>query len=446
MAASVVLGVFAAALLVCALAGVPTALPLLAGFVLFFGYGVACGHAWRAMAAAAWSGVRTAGKILVTFLLIGILTAMWRAGGTVSYIVDATSGMCSGPVVLLATFLLCSLMSFLTGTSFGTAATMGTICAFVASEAGVPAVLTGGAVLSGAYFGDRCSPVSTSALLVATLTRTTVSGNIPAMLRTSLVPFVLSCAVFLAMGAFAGGSALADGTPAVCAPGIASGFNLTPWMLLPAVLVLGLSLLRLDVWLVLAAGSISAAVVACVVQGVDPADMALACVMGYAPAPGQSALLAGGGIVSMLGVAAIVLISSTYAGMFEQTRMLDGVTRLVEGASSRFGSFAAACLASGACALVCCNQSLTIMLAHQLCRGCEPDAKRLAIQLEDTAVILAALVPWSIAAAVPLAAVGAPSSGVAAACFLYLVPLWNLLASVRADRKSRKDRISSSPR
>lgn len=144
MAASVVLGVFAAALLVCALAGVPTALPLLAGFVLFFGYGVACGHAWRAMAAAAWSGVRTAGKILITFLLIGILTAMWRAGGTVSYIVDATSGMCSGPAVLLATFLLCSLMSFLTGTSFGTAATMGTICAFVASEAGVPAVLTGG--------------------------------------------------------------------------------------------------------------------------------------------------------------------------------------------------------------------------------------------------------------------------------------------------------------
>ena len=438
------LGVFAVALLVCALVGVPTVLPLFGGFVLFFGYGIVRGHTWRAMAGAAWSGVRTAGKILVTFVLIGVLTATWRAGGAISYIVDSTSGICSGPVILLATFLLCSLMSFLTGTSFGTAATMGTICAFVATEAGVPVVLTGGAVLSGAYFGDRCSPVSTSALLVATLTHTTVSGNIPAMLRTSFVPFVLSCAVFLTMGALAGGPALTDDMPVVSAPGIASGFNLTPWMLLPAALVLGLSLLRLDVWLVLAAGSISAAVIACIIQGMTPADMALACVMGYTPMPDQTALLAGGGIASMLDVAAIVLISSTYAGMFEQTRMLDGIIRLVEGASSRFGSFAAACLASVACALVCCNQSLTIMLSHQLCRGCEPDAKRLAIQLEDTAVILAALVPWSIAAAVPLAAVGAPASGVAAACFLYLVPLWNLLVSVRANRKSRKGCVGPS--
>ncbi len=437
MTASVVLGVFAVALLVCSLAGVPTVLPLLGGFALFFGYAVASGHTWRAMVRAAASGVRTTGKILITFLLIGILTATWRAAGTISHIVDATSGLCSGPVILLATFLLCALMSFLTGTSFGTAVTMGTICSFVANEAGVPLVLTGGAVLSGSYFGDRCSPVSTSALLVATLTRTTVPGNIPAMLRTSLVPFVLSCAAFLAMGVATVGGGAPGVATSVAPVGIASGFSLTPWMLLPAALVLGLSLLRLDVWVVLGVGAASAAVIACTVQGMAPADVALACALGFAPAPGQSSLLAGGGVTSMLNVAAIVLVSSTYAGMFEQTRMLDGVTRLVEVISSRFGSFAAACLASTACALVCCNQSLTIMLAHQLCRGCEPDAKRLAIQLEDTAVILPALVPWSIAAAVPLAAVGAPSTGVFAACFLYLVPLWNLLVEVVRSSRAR---------
>lgn len=190
MISSAVLGAFAIALLACSLVGVPTVLPLFGGFALFFGYGVATGHGWRAMARAAASGVHATGKILITFLLIGVLTATWRAAGTIPYIVDATSGACSGPIILLATFLLCSLMSFLTGTSFGTAVTMGTICAFVASEAGVPVVLTGGAVLSGSYFGDRCSPVSTSVLLVATLTHTTVSGNIPVMLRTSFVPFI----------------------------------------------------------------------------------------------------------------------------------------------------------------------------------------------------------------------------------------------------------------
>lgn len=430
--ATALLGVFVVTLLTCSLLGVPTVWPLLGGALLFFGYGAAQGHSWLAMARAALSSVHTVGKILVTFLLIGVLTAMWRASGTIVYIVDITSGMCSGPVILLATFLLCCLMSFLTGTSFGTAVTMGTICAFIATNAGAPILLTGGAVLSGSYFGDRCSPVSTSSLLVATLTGTSVPNNIPAMVRSSLMPFVLACVLFLGMGVLmdvgADASSVAglSGQKAVGSTQIATGFNLTPWELMPAILVLGLSLLRLDVWIVLAAGAVSAAVLACVCQGMDVPGVALACVAGFSPLPGQSSLMAGGGIVSMLAVAAIVLVSSTYAGIFEQTHMLDGVHDFVAKIAARFGSFAAVLLASTACAVVCCNQSLTIMLGHQLSRGCESDAGKFALQLEDTAVVVSALVPWSIACAVPLAAVGAPPASVFFAFYLWLVPAWNL--------------------
>lgn len=243
--ATALLGVFVVTLLTCSLLGVPTVWPLLGGALLFFGYGAAQGHSWLAMARAALSSVHTVGKILVTFLLIGVLTAMWRASGTIVYIVDITSGMCSGPVILLATFLLCCLMSFLTGTSFGTAVTMGTICAFIATNAGAPILLTGGAVLSGSYFGDRCSPVSTSSLLVATLTGTSVPNNIPAMVRSSLMPFVLACVLFLGMGVLmdvgADASSVAglSGQKAVGSTQIATGFNLTPWELMPAILVLG---------------------------------------------------------------------------------------------------------------------------------------------------------------------------------------------------------------
>ena len=134
--ATAVLALFAVTLLACSLLGVSTVWPLLGGAVLFFGYGVAQGHSWLDMARGALSSVHTVGKILVTFLFIGVLTAMWRASGTIVFIVDITSGMCSGPVILLVTFLLCCLMSFLTGTSFGTAVTMGTICAFIATNAG----------------------------------------------------------------------------------------------------------------------------------------------------------------------------------------------------------------------------------------------------------------------------------------------------------------------
>ena len=471
MAQMVVLAAFAVGLLACSFAGVPTVVPLLGGFALFFGFGVATGVGWTDMARAAMSGVRTAGKILVTFLFIGLLTAMWRASGTIVFIVQACSGLASGAVMLLAVFLLCALMSFLTGTAFGTAATMGTICAFVATNAGVPILLVGGAVLSGCYFGDRCSPVSTSALLVATLTRTEVVGNIRIMVRTSLVPFALTCIVYLVIGMLAGqggsdilglgtstgdvvapidasaveGAAATDarttsgqggtGSPSGSAD-FSSGFVLTPWELLPAVLVLVLSVLRLDVRLVLALGALSAAVLACSVQGMGVVDIAWASLVGFAPRDDMSPLLAGGGVVSMVNVALIVLVSSTYAGMFEKTRMLDGARGVIDRTGSRWGSFAATLLASLPCALVCCNQTLTIMLTHQLAEKCESDGARAASHLENSAVVVAPLVPWSTAGAVPLAAVGAPAASVAMACYLYLVPLCVLVEEiVRRNRR-----------
>ena len=76
--------------------------------------------------------------------------------------------------------------------------------------------------------------------------------------------------------------------------------------------------------------------------------------------------------------------------------------------------------------MVACNQSLTILLVHQLCRDLRPDPSGLALDLEDTAVVVSPLVPWSIAGAVPLSAVGAPSLSMLLACYLYLLPLWRL--------------------
>lgn len=83
----------------------------------------------------------------------------------------------------LASFLLCSLVSFLTGTAFGTAATMGVICMTMAKSMNVSDVLAGGAILAGIYFGDRCSPVSTSALLVSELTKTDLYENLKGMAK-----------------------------------------------------------------------------------------------------------------------------------------------------------------------------------------------------------------------------------------------------------------------
>lgn len=94
-------------------------------------------------------------------------------------------------------FLLCSILSVLIGTSLGTAATIGVICFSIGKAMGINPYYVGGAVLSGIYFGDRCSPMSTSALLIAELTKTNLYTNIKLMIKTSIIPFVMTCLFYL---------------------------------------------------------------------------------------------------------------------------------------------------------------------------------------------------------------------------------------------------------
>ena len=89
--------------------------------------------------------------------------------------------------------------------------------------------------------------------------------------------------------------------------------------------------------------------------------------------------------------------------------------------------------------LIACNQTLAILLSHSLCRE-DFTQEDLAIGLENTAVVLAPLVPWSIAGAVPLATLGAPTAALAAACYLYLIPLWDLAVHLRKRRLTAKAR------
>lgn len=110
---------------------------------------------------------KTAKGALIIF--IDMLTGLWRASGTISALVSLAAGFFTPATLVLMALISCSVVSFLVGTSFGTAATMGVMCATIGQSAGVEPAVLGGAILSGCYFGDRCSPVSSSAYLVATL-------------------------------------------------------------------------------------------------------------------------------------------------------------------------------------------------------------------------------------------------------------------------------------
>lgn len=427
-----VLAIFCALLLWCVVFGFSILYALSAGLVLFWLYGRHKGLAWGELFKLSVSGVKTVKNILITFMLIGMLTALWREAGTIPIIVCYAAQLISPALFLLMTFLLNCFISVLTGTSFGTAATMGVICAAIGSTMQVNQVLTGGAVLSGTFFGDRCSPVSTSALLVAEVTGTNIFNNIKNMVRSAVVPFLASCALYAAIGfVFSGTGEVLDLEQL-----FGREFNLSLLALLPAIAIFIMAALRIDVKIAMLVSILTALPVCVFVQHTPLASFPKLLWAGYAANDAQLApMLNGGGITSMLNVSAIIFLSATYTGIFQKTGLLNNAKLAINLLAQKTTAFAAILATAVISAVIACNQVLAIMLTHQLCRQLVADKSKMALNLEDTAVVVAALVPWSIACAVPLASIGAPPASIAFACFLYLLPLWRLFTESYAKHR-----------
>lgn len=427
MLESVFLSLFTLTLIGCVAAKLPILYALIVGYLIFSVYARLRQYSVPAILKMSAAGIRTAKNVLMTFVLIGMLTALWRAAGTIPTIVCHAADYIRPSVFLLMSFLLNCLVSFLTGTAFGTAATMGVICMTMARTMGVDPVWAGGAVLSGAYFGDRCSPISTSALLISELTGTNIFQNIRGMTRTAALPFLMSCAIYAAIGVSSAPSG--SGSPAQVQQTLSPAFRLGLLTLLPALLILVLSVLHLNIRLTMLS-SIGAALFICLFyQKMDALSVLRLLVAGYHSSdPQVAALMDGGGILSMVNVAAIVTISSSYAGIFRETGLLDGLKGKIGVLRRRYSLYTVVFWASIAANVIICSQTAAIMLVHQTCGFPEDDGPTLAIALEDTVVVIAPLIPWSIAGTVPLASASAPIGSLLTSCYLYLIPLWGLFA------------------
>lgn len=274
--------------------------------------------------------------------------------------------------------------------------------------------------MSGIYVGDRSSPVSSSAALVCVLTGTSIYDNVRLMWRTSLLPFFLVCLAYVLFP-----SARAESLPymdGLFADGLAPDAR----ALLPAVFMLVPLLLRWDVKKIMSCSIIAGCVVSLTVRQMAPAALLRCLVYGYEPPVGME-MLAGGGLLSMVQVAGIVLLTSAYAGLLEATGLLDGLSALGRCLALRLGAFRTTVLAGLPVAAVSCNQTLGIMLTSQLCAPLWRDRKKMVLPLENGIVLLAAVIPWSIAGSVPCAIMGVGPECLPYAFYLYVVPLTDML-------------------
>ncbi len=436
MAEMITLLIFACTLTICIIADIPVLIALFLGLMYFISYAIYRKFTLKEICQMILNGIIEAKTILIVFSLIGMLTALWRAGGTIPFIIYHTLALIDSRFFVMFAFLLCSMVSSLTGTAFGTVGTMGVICMITGKALGISPFHLGGAILSGVFFGDRCSPMSSSALLVSELTGTDIYTNIKNMIRTSIVPFIFSVAFYAITGYVNTSSIISTDSVAI----FADNFNLSPWVILPALIIVILALCKYNIKVTIIWSIISGVFICLLFQKMSIFELVRCLITGYhAENPKLAILIDGGGLVSMVKTMAIIAISSSYFGIFRKTKLLDGIKLWSNTIAEQTTNFAAVLIVSTITAALSCNQTLATMLTYEITNNLVPDSEQLAVFLENTVILISALIPWSIAAAFPLSTVEAPTSSIIYAVYLYAVPLWNLFVSYINSRRYKRD-------
>jgi NhaC family Na+:H+ antiporter len=414
------------------------------------------GFGWQQLLRLAVQGSRRALPVLNVLLLIGVVIASWMAAGTVPALVYYGVQWVHPQSFLLMAFLLTAGVSVLIGTSFGAVGTVGIALMMMAQGSDLAPTWLAGAVIAGAYVGDRCSPMSSSALLVAAVTHTRLYDNLRRMGRTSGLPLLLSGLVYWGLSWLHP----IHLTQQSLAADLDQIFHIQPLLLLPAVVILGLSIAQVEVKRSMLASAGVAIALALSYQHYSLGAIARFLILGFHLETHTylDAMLRGGGILSMARVALVVLISTAFVGLFAGTHLLDAIQRYVArsstvnqtSASEPWGSETEGAIALPAndpppenrllmtglvglgAAAFGCTQTIAILLTEQLMRpkyaASETGNAALALDLENTVVVISALIPWNIAGLVPATLLQTDYGFIPFACYLYLLPIAHLIS------------------
>lgn len=294
----------------------------------------------------------------------------------------------------------------------------------LARGGGANELVAAGAIMSGIYFGDRCSPASSCANLVASLTGTELYDNIRLMMKTSLAA-VGCCGLFYYLLSLTYPMPRADSGMILS---LEKSFDLTPWVIVPAIIMFVMPLLKVRLLYAFLASIAFAWGCTVYFQHATWGDSLRYAALGFSAEPGSAAaLFNGGGLMSMLDMCAVLFISGTYSGIFDGTHMLDGLQGRLAGLMRRTSSFAALTLVGVLANGIFCNQTIGVMMTAQMMKRPYERAglgrTELAQDIANSTVVTAGLIPWCIASSAPLAMLEVSARALPYAAYLYLLPL-----------------------
>lgn len=371
-------------------------------------------------------------------LLVGVLVGIWLIGGSIPSLIYYGLKLISPKIIVPLSFVLCAVTSVCTGTSFGSLATMGLVLYGVGVSLGIPAPVIVGAVVSGAFFGDKMSPMSDTTNLAAAMSGVEIYSHIYSMLYTTVPATIVSLVLYTLIGFRYRSDSYNSSSIETLMTTLSSNYTINVWCILPMVLLLVLAVAKVHTILAMMITVVVSIIFAIVTQGATIADISATAFNGYVSATGVQAvdtILSRGGIISVMGSVTIVFFSALMTGALTSSGLMKELEiillRFVHSVRSLIIS---TLVFAWSMTLMTGNQMLGIVIPGPTLAGLYEEksvhAKVLSRSLEDSATIGAAIIPWSAAFAYISGVFGIGASYIPYALFRYIVPIFSILCAV----------------
>jgi NhaC family Na+:H+ antiporter len=398
----------------------------------FFAAGVAIfglNYTWNEIEEGLVETIKMALGAIIILMIIGMVVGTWIQSGVVPTMIFYGLKILSPGIFLPATVIICAIVSIATGSSWTTAATVGIALIGVGEGLGIPRNIVAGAIISGAYMGDKLSPLSDTTNLAPAMAGTDLFTHIKHMLYTTVPSFIITLIMFGFLGMKYTGVALNTKMIDGILGTLGGSFNINPLLLLVPVIVIGAVVMKVPAIPGLFGGAIIGGIAAMIFQGATLGSVFGTLHYGYAGESGMAMvddLLNRGGLDSMMWTVSLILCAMILGGIMEKTQMLATLALKILSVAQTTGNLILVSIITPIFVnLVAGDQYLSIVVTGRMFKNAYEEKglhpKNLSRSLEDAGTLTSPLIPWNTCGAYMIATLGLAPWTYVPYCFLNLI-------------------------
>ena len=418
---------------------VPIQIALFFEIIIIVCLALCWGYRWNKIEKMMFSSFKNIGNVIIILFLIGMMIGLWIAIGTVPTMIYYGLQTINPEYFLVLSFISTSMVSMAIGTAVGTASTIGLALISIAETLGMSLPLAAGAIISGAYVGDRMSPVSSIANITAHSAEADILDMVKSMMTTTIFPYITAATIYLLLGLNLDGiGENAEGFLELTSA-LDGYFMISLWMFLPPILIITLAFLKTPTILNLAINIIFSLILGIAVTDRGWPELLNIMFQGFEETSGITFIdniLARGGLTSMLELISLIIFAVILGGLLEQLGVLDSILKpIVHHITGKIKLALVTVFSSILSAILGCNQFLAVFLPARMLiphyDRIKVKRKELARALGDSGLVFSPLIPWNVNALMMTAVLGVDTFYYAPyAFFILLMPLSNILVTI----------------